>query len=176
MNSIQKWSVALGFLVATSLPAIAQSQSNTAQSTAGTITSDTDNFMDVQYFNTLDLTNFYGTTNLSLEQFQLGLAKKLGNIYLGTYYSGNFWGGLGSEKEENQIPDTTINSRWAENNYHNFGILFGFGTIGVKLDTNLVFNSTQQNPAYKETIAPNSTIIEKNRKNNYTFTVDVGGV
>ena len=141
--------------------------SNTNFATAYTLRDDADNFMDVRYYNEVDFSNFFVWADFDYEA-NLGFAKKINELYLGTYYYGTLWSGVESKKE------TTATSSDLEKHVsgdHYFDLLFGFSGMALKLDTYFSLDN--------ENLSDSDTDFESETKTNgsyYMFGLTWGGL
>ena len=141
--------------------------SNTNFATAYTLRDDADNFMDVRYYNEVDFSNFFVWADFD-DEANLGFAKKINELYLGTYYYGTLWAGVESKKE------TTATSSELEKNVsgnHYFDLLFGFSGMALKLDTYFSLDN--------ENLSDSDTDFESETKTNgsyYMFGLTWGGL
>lgn len=137
--------IAAVMLVALAPLAAQSSSTNTA--TAGVFTTDADKFMEPADYSTLDMDKslFFAEYN---ENLGLGFAKKLGSLYLGTYYTGNVLRlDNPSDSIEVMTTDALLDGQLAgtttetvhstnssfKNTYNNFSVLIGLANMGFEL-------------------------------------------
>ncbi len=71
------------------LAPLAAQTSKTNAATAGIFSTDVDNYMSVTGFSGVEMEKAFGYVGYDNAMLSLGYARKLGSIYLGTYYNGN---------------------------------------------------------------------------------------
>lgn len=125
--------------------------SNTLRATAGNIETDVDNFMSVNDYNEVDMEKWFGYVGPDWGGvLSLGYARKIGGIYLGTYYNGNVldmnWNGSTEiiEVETNptvvngiviseKVTTTTETREPAIDTNNSVGVLIGAFGMGFRL-------------------------------------------
>lgn len=101
-------------------------KSNTNAATAGTFTTDVDNFMDVTGWHSVQTGNIFGYTGFAPNQIDIGLAKQFKKFYVGTYYNGNLWGGNTAEKTDDTV------DKFSSTTFNTGSVLVGIGNWGFK--------------------------------------------
>ena len=123
--------------------------SNTSSATKGTILADADKVMDVNNYKDVDFSNFFANTNISNGKGDFVFAKKFDNLYLGTYYNGDFLLPTTNTDEEvnsdesnttteNELESTnsvTKTTTLRGNNY--FAALFGLDSFALRLNARI---------------------------------------
>ena len=137
--------------------------SNTNYATAYTLRDDADNFMDVRYFNEVDFSNFFLWADFA-DVMNLGFAKKIDELYLGTYYYGTLWSGIDSTTTTT-FNTTTVNK--SIDNLQMFDLLLGFSGMAFKFDTYFYLGNTSK--------GINSDVITTN-DSYYVFGLTWGGL
>lgn len=161
--------VALLLLVLVTSTFVFAQSSNTFTATAETLRDDADNFMNVRYYNDVDFSNFFAWTDLSLDEANLGFAKKFDALYLGAYYKGDLWDGSSDKTTTENTTNVTKNITGE----HTFDLLFGFSGMAFKLDT--YFNLDNTKTSYVDT--ENEYESESKTNNStYTFGLTWGGL
>lgn len=161
--------VALLLLVLVTSTFVFAQSSNTFTATADTLRDDADNFMNVRYYNDVDFSNFFAWTDLSLDEANLGFAKKFDALYLGAYYNGDLWDGSSDKTTTENTTNVTKNIT----GNHKFDLLFGFSGMAFMLDTN--FNLDNTKTSYVDT--ENEYESESKTNNStYTFGLTWGGL
>lgn len=127
--------------------------SNTSVSTCGTLSTDVDNFMNVNYWNTVNPKNYFAYSNLvsnldsdfysnldsdfGLGALDLGFAKQFKKFYLGVCYTGNLWGNIKSSYDTTTLASSSLNESSNE-----LSALLGIKKWGIKLSTRFDNNVT----------------------------------
>ncbi|MBQ7905883.1 MAG: hypothetical protein IJ361_09035 [Spirochaetaceae bacterium] len=161
--------VALLLLVLVTSTFVFAQSSNTFTATAETLRDDADNFMDVRYFNEVDFSNFFVWTDLSLDEANLGFAKKFDALYLGAYYKGDLWDGSSDKTTTENTTNVTKNITGD----HKFDLLFGFSGMAFKLDTSFKLYNTKENDVDTENEYESES---KTNNSTYTFGLTWGGL
>ena len=156
--------VALLLLVLVTSTFVFAQSSNTFTATAGTLRDDADNFMNVRYYNDVDFSNFFAWTDLSLDEANLGFAKKIDELYLGAYYNGDLWDGSSDKTTTENTTNVTKNIT----GNHTFDLLFGFSGMAFKLGT--YFNLDNTKTSYVDT---ENEYESESKTNNSTYTFDL---
>lgn len=165
--------VALLLLVLVTSTFVFAQSSNTFTATAGTLRDDADNFMDVRYFNEVDFSNFFVWTNLSLDEANLGFAKKFDALYLGAYYKGDLWSSSTTDKSDNTDADIDTDSvEKTVSGDHSFDVLLGFSGMALKLDTYFDIDNNSEEMTEKGDLMSES----KNNDSTYSFDLTWGGL
>lgn len=136
----------LKFIIATSLVLAMTTMAAFAQSltaSAGTIKDDVDYSMDPRYFQRADFENFLvnGDYNSGLgNNLNVTFAKQINDFYLGTKYTGNFWGRVTSDSSTTPKTDNQYC-------YNAFDVLFGLKNVdlGIKATTEFKFDKKNEN-------------------------------
>lgn len=156
--------VALLLLVLVTSTFVFAQSSNTFTATADTLRDDADNFMNVRYYNDVDFSNFFAWTDLSLDEANLGFAKKFDALYLGAYYNGDLWDGSSDKTTTENTTNVTKNIT----GNHTFDLLFGFSGMAFKLGT--YFNLDNTKTSYVDT---ENEYESESKTNNSTYTFDL---
>ena len=165
--------VALLLLVLVTSTFVFAQSSNTFTATAGTLRDDADNFMDVRYYNDVDFSNFFAWTNLSLDEANLGFAKKFDALYLGAYYKGDLWSSSATDKSDNTDADIDTDSvEKTVSGDHSFDVLLGFSGMALKLDTYFDIDNNSEEMTEKGDLMSES----KNNDSTYSFDLTWGGL
>ena len=112
---------------------VSAQSSNTSTATESIFKTDVDYFMDVNNWNKVKPENGFGYFGLEYSSYYLGFAKQFDNIYLGSYFSGDFGN---YEKTVTKTSDNTTvdikegNTESTSFYYYN---LIGTGNLGIKL-------------------------------------------
>lgn len=115
--------------------------SSTFSMTNGAFAIDIDNFMDVNYWNTVKPESWFGYLRLmNPDRLQGGFAKQFNKLYVASYYTGNLVPDFSKEDTSETILNsgtTTVDTEKVSYdsgfyNYNNFWTLFGIGNWGIK--------------------------------------------
>jgi hypothetical protein len=108
---------------------VSAQQSNTNAATAGTFTTDVDNFMDVTGWHSVQTGKIFGYTGFSPNEIDLGLAKQFKKFYVGTYYNGNLWSSNSATKNDTSTNTADI---FSSTTFNTGSVLVGIGNWGFK--------------------------------------------
>lgn len=165
MKMVKK--VVLCSLLATSAALLFAQTSNTRLATAYTFSTDVDNYLDVNNWNTVQPANMFAYSGLSSSKFDFGFAKQFKKFYLGAYYGGNLWGNNAS----NKTVDLTggFNSISTTSSTNDVRVLFGVKNWGVKLTLDSEPNSSVEETYVLNTSVPSLMDTVTTTKNDKTI-------
>ena len=112
-----------------------QTESNESRFSVQRFTSDMDTYIDPALYDPEIGTFIFvgGHPNDVTPTFTLGFGKTIGNSYLGVYYGGSLFTGVGRNEEKSPINDNiTKNSSFSWNS--NLALLYGIANMGFRLD------------------------------------------
>lgn len=132
------------------LAPLAAQASKTNSATAGIFETDVDNFMGVTEYSTVEMEKQFGYIGYDSNMLGLGYARKLGGLYLGTYYNGNILNTVDNPQDnisvetEDTIENGEVSStkKTTTHDFNNskkstdneFNVLLGLAGMGFKLD------------------------------------------
>ena len=124
---------------------VAAQQSNTNAATAGVFSSDVDDSMDVHWYTGVEFEKWAGFIGYGSGPISLGYATRFGNIYLGTWYTGNIATSSGVTTEtvtntydlSTQLQTTRVTSTqyqsFETNSNNEIAALIGVSGMGIKV-------------------------------------------
>jgi hypothetical protein len=142
--------IAAAIMLLVAMPAVAQ-QSAANKASATVISTDIDNYMDVNYYDSVKLNKMFAFAGIDSTSLDLGYAQKVGNLYVGTYYSGNILymttpstisttvkttptiDGNGIITNTETVTTKKIDADTGFHTVNNINALFGIGGMGLKL-------------------------------------------
>ncbi|MDR3334515.1 MAG: hypothetical protein LBT13_06475 [Treponema sp.] len=178
-------------------------RSGLSKATIGTLDSDIDRFMSVQYYRDMkNMNTWFAFVGSDEQGFNLGYARNLGSLYLGISYGGSLIDDLFSRitnrdpanitkndtmntdandvtSTDHRIMDAATGSlSGTAYSKNDIGILFGFGNIGIKLGFTEYLEGTY-NPTFITIRGPeNSTrtmLVDSKFENSIKPSVQFGG-
>lgn len=144
--------------------------SNTNASTAGTFRTDVDNFMDVNYWETVKPENMFGFLGFSGTSYDVGAAKQFGGIYVGGYFTGD----LGSSLNETAVTGTTTTvtkdkGLAIDGSSYAAGLIVGIDQLGIS--GGFVYNDTTTHSYTSTTTA--GTLVSYTDAQIYNMVIDM---